>query len=405
MLDTSYLMNRGHILDELLQQYQVIINIVVIEELDHLKQSDTPRKAFQARRAIKSIEKNKNNANLTFDVSKFMGHAKINNVNETILDNINDNIIVSRAYDNCACLATDDLNLKVKAEILNVKIFQHSDRFNAKEYKGYIDVTPTPEEWKSIFGDRTNNIYQCLCNEFIIMRDENGEVACLMKWTGEEYTNINYKTFKSEYMGDIQPRNIEQKLALDVLQNNDITIKVLTGRQGTGKDYLMIANALQLIKNKKYDKIVWVRNNIEVKDSKPIGFLPDGVKDKLLPFAKIIADHIGGEQKLISMINLGKIEIEHLGFIRGRDIKNSIILCSEAENMTKEQIALLVGRVGENSTLWINGDYQQVDDKTFEDNNGLLSMIDKFKGQDIFGYIQLQDVERSKTSALARLLS
>lgn len=403
MLDTSYLMNRENILDKLLQNYKVIINIVVIEELDHLKQSENPRKSFQARRAIKSIEKNKNNVNLSFDVSKIMGYAKINGVNENITDNINDNIIVSRAYDNDAYLATDDLNLKVKAKILGVEIFQCSHEART-EYKGYIDVTPTPEEWKSIFGDRTNNIYQCLCNQFIIMRDENGEVACLMKWTGEEYANINYKTFKSEYMGDIQPRNVEQKLALDVLQNNDITIKVLTGCQGTGKDYLMIANALQLIKNKKYDKIVWVRNNVEVKDSRPIGFLPDGVKDKLLPFAKIIADHIGGEQKLISMINLGKIEIEHLGFIRGRDIKNSIILCSEAENMTKEQISLLIGRVGENSALWINGDYQQVDDKTFEDNNGLLFMIDKLKGQDVFGYIQLQEVERSKTSALSKLL-
>ena len=216
-----------------------------------------------------------------------------------------------------------------------------------------------------------------------------------MKWNGKEYENINNKAVKNDYMDEVQPKNIEQKLALDMLQNNDITIKVLTGCQGTGKDFLMIANALQLIKNKKYDKIVWVRNNIEVKDSRPIGFLPDGVKDKLLPFAKIIADHIGGEQKLLSMISLGKIEIEHLGFIRGRDIKNSIILCSEAENMTKEQIALLVGRVGEGSALWINGDYEQVDDKTFESNNGLLSMINTLKGQRVFGYVKLNNVERS----------
>ena len=404
MLDTSYLMNRENILDKLLEEYKVIINIVVVEELDHLKQSENARKSFQARRAIKSIEKNCNNKNLIFDTQKFVGHARLNNLDEISIDNMNDNIIVSRAYDNQACLATDDLNLKVKAQILDVGIFRFKDE-PKDEYIGYIDVTPTPEEWRIVFEDRTNNIYNCLCNQFVVMRDNSGEITCLMKWDGKEYTNINYKNFKSEYMGDIQPKNVEQKLALDILQNNNITIKVLTGCQGTGKDYLMIANALQLVKNKKYDKIVWVRNNVEVKDSKPIGFLPDGVKDKLLPFAKIIADHIGGEQKLISMINLGKIEIEHLGFIRGRDIKNSIILCSEAENMTKEQIALLVGRVGENSALWINGDYEQVDDKTFEYNNGLLYMINKFKGQDIFGYVKLKEVERSKTSKLARLLN
>ena len=404
MLDTSYLMNRENILDKLLEEYRVVINIVVIEELDHLKESENHRKSFQARRAIRSIEKNKNNQNLIFDFTKTINVRLAYEINQEIIGNVNDNLIVSCAYKREALLATDDLNLKIKAKFLNVELFQ--DEYDTPvEYIGYIDVTPTDEEWRIIYEDRTNNIYNCLCNQFIIMRNKDGEIACIMKWTGEEYTNINYKGFKSEYMGDIQPRNIEQKLALDMLQDNNITIKVLTGCQGTGKDYLMIANALQLVKNKKYDRVVWVRNNVEVKDSRPIGFLPDGVKDKLLPFAKIIADHIGGEQKLISMINLGKIEIEHLGFIRGRDIKNAIILCSEAENMTKEQITLLVGRVGENSTLWINGDYEQVDDKTFEYDNGLLHMINKLKGQDIFGYVKLKDVERSKTSQLAKLLS
>lgn len=403
MLDTSYLMNRENILDVILEKYKVIIHIVVIEELDHLKQSLNNRKAYQARRAIKSIEKNKEHQNMIFIFDKNISPTLIRGVNETVIDNVNDNIIVSCAALQDACLATDDLNLKIKARFLCVDLFQ--DNLNdIEEYTGYINVAPTDEEWRTIFEDRTNNIYNCICNQFVIMRNSKNEVMSIMKWNGKEYENINYKAVKNDYMDEVQPKNIEQKLALDMLQNNDITIKVLTGCQGTGKDFLMIANALQLIKNKKYDKIVWVRNNIEVKDSRPIGFLPDGVKDKLLPFAKIIADHIGGEQKLLSMISLGKIEIEHLGFIRGRDIKNSIILCSEAENMTKEQIALLVGRVGEGSALWINGDYEQVDDKTFESNNGLLSMINTLKGQKVFGYVKLNNVERSTTSELSKLL-
>ena len=72
--------------------------------------------------------------------------------------------------------------------------------------------------------------------------------------------------------------------------------------------------------------------------------------------------------------------------------------------MTKEQIQLLIGRVGKNSALWINGDYRQIDDKAFEDNNGLLTVIDKLKGQDRFGYIRLEQVERSDTARLADLL-
>ena len=118
----------------------------------------------------------------------------------------------------------------------------------------------------------------------------------------------------------------------------------------------------------------------------------------------ILADHLGGIDGLEYMIGQDKIEIVHLGFIRGRDIKNSIIICSEAENMTKEHIQLLLGRVGEGSSLWINGDYKQVDDKVFMENSGLITAVDKLKGHPRFGFVKLIKTERSETAAMADLL-
>ena len=60
-----------------------------------------------------------------------------------------------------------------------------------------------------------------------------------------------------------------------------------------------------------------------------------------------------------------KLEIEHLGFMRGRDIKNSILFVSEAENLTKEHVQLLIGRVGEGSQIWFDGDFKQTDKEVF----------------------------------------
>ena len=80
------------------------------------------------------------------------------------------------------------------------------------------------------------------------------------------------------------------------------------------------------------------------------------------------------------MLGQGKVELVHLGFIRGRDIKNSIIMCSEAENMTKEHIQLLLGRVGEGSSLWMNGDYKQVDGDVFLKNSGLIPLWTSSRG-------------------------
>ena len=118
----------------------------------------------------------------------------------------------------------------------------------------------------------------------------------------------------------------------------------------------------------------------------------------------LLADHVGGKDGLEYLIKQDKINIEHLGFIRGRDFKNSIIMCSEAENLTKQHVQLLIGRVGEGSTLWLDGDFKQVDSKVFEENSGLGAAVDKLKGHPMFGYVHLDKSERSATAALADLL-
>ena len=166
----------------------------------------------------------------------------------------------------------------------------------------------------------------------------------------------------------------------------------------------MVVNALQLLYENKFDRIVWVRNNISVKDTKDLGALPGTELEKLLPFVMPLADHVGGIDGIEMLMHQGKLEVQHLGFIRGRDIKNSIIICSEAENLTKQHVQLLIGRVGEGSNLWLDGDFKQTDLKVFEENSGLNIAIDRLKGHHLFGYVHLEKSERSETSALADLL-
>jgi len=135
-------------------------------------------------------------------------------------------------------------------------------------------------------------------------------------------------------------------LAFDLFSNKDIKIKAIFGRHGSGKDLIMATHALSLIKQGVYDKLIFVRNNYEVAGSKPIGYLPGSQEDKLLPYAMPLADHVGGIDGLMKLIDDGVIVLQHLGFTRGRDIKKSLIYCTEAENMTKEHIQLLIGRIG-----------------------------------------------------------
>lgn len=273
-------------------------------------------------------------------------------------------------------------------------------------YKGFVEIVPTSdEELASVYEHPELNIFNCCTNQYLVLKDSAGDVLDKLKWNGNEYKALSYRQLTNSFTGQVRPRNTQQELAFDMLQDAQSRIKVLDGGFGVGKDYLMISHALELIvKKQQYDKIMWVRNNVEVKNSKPLGFLPGGAHEKLLPFAMIIADHVGGVEGLEMLISQGRIELEHLGMMRGRDIRNTIIMCSEAENLTKEHVQLLIGRVGDGSSLWMNGDFRQTDGEVFRQNCGLTRAIEKLAGNPLFGYVHLEKVERSEVAALADLL-
>lgn len=273
-----------------------------------------------------------------------------------------------------------------------------------EEYLGFKEVILDEGGVNELFGVEPSNVFDCLQNEYLVPKDESGNMLGIFKCTGETLHKVPYKAINSRFLGKVKPKNIQQQMAIDLLYDSNTTIKIITGRFGTGKDFLMSSAAVDLIEKGKFDKIVFVRNNIEVKNSKPIGFLPGSYDEKMLPFAMPLADHLGGVGGLSLMISNGQVEVVHLGFIRGRDIKNSIIICSEAENMTKEHIQLLIGRVGEGSSLWVNGDFKQCDAEVFERNSGLMVAVDKLKGHPRFGYVKLLKTERSETAAMADLL-
>lgn len=272
------------------------------------------------------------------------------------------------------------------------------------DYLGYQRIRPSEEQLAALYGGELPEGVTLMQNEYLIVEDAEGNTIDYFKRAGETITRVLPKSFNTKYSGKVKPRNPQQVLAVDMLNNVDTTIKVLTGRFGSGKTMLMAVAALDQLEKGRVEQIVWIRNNIEVKNSKPIGHLPGSYEEKLMPYAMPLADHVGGEDGLELLISQGKVKIVHLGFLRGRDIKNSIIMCSEAENLTKEHVQLLIGRVGEGSSLWLDGDRKQIDQMVFDQNNGLSIAIDRLKGHRRFGYVRLEKTERSETAAMADLL-
>ena len=190
-----------------------------------------------------------------------------------------------------------------------------------------------------------------------------------------------------------------------MLKNPDVTIKLITGTWGTGKTMALVVAALEAVQAGDFERIIWVRNNVQVKDTDQLGALPGEAFDKMLPYLGPFMDHVGGEQGVNMLIQNGMLEVIPLGFLRGRNITKAIIMCSEAENLTKEHIQLLMGRVAEGSALWLDGDVRQRDKVAFEKSKGLETMIERLKGEELFGYVHLVKSERSPTARLADKLN
>ena len=119
-----------------------------------------------------------------------------------------------------------------------------------------------------------------------------------------------------------------------------------------------------------------------------------------MPFA----DHCGGVEGLKMLIDSGKLEVIPLGFLRGRSIRNSILYSMESENLTKQHIQLIMGRVDEGTQLVMDGDFKQKDRTIFERSQGLEIMVERLAGNEYFGYVNLKKSERSKVAQLADLL-
>lgn len=298
-------------------------------------------------------------------------------------------------------------------------------------YKGWIKWEPTSDEWVEMYT--TNKPpFEMKENEYLIVKTEDGCTTyyCYEKGALRKFTGCSIKTIKDTtpmLLTDLEdeskpvekrestrkyskgksivitPRNDEQVCAFDLIKDESKTIKLLTGTWGTGKTLILVTAALEALKNGQFERIIWIRNNVDVKDTKDLGALPGDVITKLLPFLGPFVDH-AGPMAVKTMLKKGTLVVEPLQSLRGRNFENSLIMCSECENLTKEHLQLIIARAAEGSAVWLDGDTRQRDKAAFDNSRGVETLIENLAGQPLFGYVNLVKSERSATAALADLL-
>lgn len=273
------------------------------------------------------------------------------------------------------------------------------------KYTGYKELVLTEDQVCQMYNEGRIDDYEFLENEYLIAKDESGKVFDKLVCRGGKLERLPYTKLSNHYLGEIKPRNDQQALVIDTLLHPGSKIKLIKGVYGSGKDYLMLAAALQLIEKGKFDKLVFIRPNVSVRGLPEIGALPGTADEKLSWTLAPLWDKVGGQEGIEMMVHNKILEAVPLLFIRGRSFENSIIYVTEGQNMTTEIAKLVIGRIGEGSELWLNADTSQTDKKLFDEDNGVNKMIDRLSGHRLFSYVYMPKTERSEVAELATLLS
>lgn len=382
------------------------ISSITLQELEGIKTSG--HKDEETKYSAREIERLLNANEDKYEVILYKPSMITEDLSEFELNN-DIKIIASAKTLNDIIFITNDLACKRIASSVGLTVESFSDYKD--EYTGFKEIVYNDDELADFYS---RILYQNLpmndifTNEYIIIKNELGNIIDKYRWTGNKYQSVSFKKFESDLFGKVVPKDgdLYQLLAMDSLMNNQIT--VLRGSAGSGKSYLACGYMFDLLEKEKIDKIIIFCNTVATKGSAKLGFYPGTRTEKLLDsqIGNFLISKLGGERLLVEdLIAKDKLILLPMSDIRGFDTTgmNAAIYITEAQNLDRELMKLALQRIGEDSICILDGDDNaQVDLSMYAgSHNGLRRVSQVFRGQDFYGEITLQKIHRSKIAEIA----
>ena len=415
VLDTSVLLADPGALTRF-AEHRIIIPIVVIGELETKR--DHPELGYFARNALRTLDDlriSHGRLDEEIDLNDKGGSLKVE-LNHSdpsglpmgfLRDGSNDSRILAIARNLMAeghdvILVTKDLPLRVKASSVGVESEEYRAELAATSgWTGMVEVDVPGTVIDALY--ESSKIPHALatehpCHTGIVLHSEKG--SALARVTPDNKLIL--------VRGDRQAfglhgRSAEQRVALDILLDNEIGIVSLGGRAGTGKSALALSAGLEAVLEKRHHKKVVIFRPLYAVGGQELGYLPGSENEKMSPWAQAVFDTLGAlvsESVIEEIIERGLIEVLPLTHIRGRSLHDSYVIVDEAQSLEQGVLLTVLSRIGQNSRVILTHDVAQRDNLRVGRHDGVAAVVESLKGHPLFAHITLTRSERSPIAAL-----
>jgi PhoH-like ATPase len=395
-------------------EHAVVVPVVVISELE-AKRND-PEIGYFARQALRNLDELRvQHERLDFPVPVGDGgslRVELNHSNMSVLPNGlqlggNDARILAVAQN----LANDGLAVTVVSKDLPMRVKAASIGLTAEEYRAElaVDTGYTGVAELTVSGDDINTLYEehrldvpdaagLPANTGVVLSSDRGSALARVSKRGE----LRLVRGDRDVFG-LHGRSAEQRLAIDLLLDQEIGIVSLGGRAGTGKSALALCAALEAVLERQQHRKIMVFRPLYAVGGQELGYLPGDAAEKMNPWGQAVFDTLGAvvSQNVIDeVVARGVLEVLPLTHIRGRSLHDAFVIVDEAQSLERNVLLTVLSRIGQNSRVVLTHDVAQRDNLRVGRHDGVASVIETLKGQSLFGHVTLTRSERSAIAAL-----
>jgi PhoH-like ATPase len=415
VLDTSVLLADPVALTRF-AEHEVIIPITVIGELETKR--DHPDLGYFARAALRTLDDLRvKSGRLDHPISindvggslaVELNHSDVSKLPAGFLrDGSNDSRILAIAKNLMAdgrkvVLVTKDLPLRVKASSVGVEAEEYrAELASSSGWTGMVEESVGSTIIDALYEkDRIAHELAKThpCHTGVVLHSEKG--SALARVTPDKHLQL--------VRGDraafgLHGRSAEQRVALDILLDNEIGIVSLGGRAGTGKSALALSAGLEAVLEKRLHKKVVIFRPLYAVGGQELGYLPGSENEKMSPWAQAVFDTLGAlvsQQVIDEVIERGLIEVLPLTHIRGRSLHDSFVIVDEAQSLERGVLLTVLSRIGQGSRVILTHDIAQRDNLRVGRHDGVVAVVESLKGHPLFAHITLTRSERSQIAAL-----